>query len=163
MPFIPSIWGDTEESLAFKRADARTIYIEIGYEEDGTATYFLNVELYPSDEGNEFTFSLAEVRDGAWDTIFDSYLAGQIINSPSYKRRIRKLLMRMSEDLIRSCNFDHFYMTTFCEHLPERALTKYRELCEIFQRCGYTVSETSEAEGCYLWIMNRSPAHIVCD
>lgn len=156
MVFISSLVGATEELLGFGRAEANIVYIPIGRDFFAPVEYNLFINIYPSGEGTEFVFGLAIINTETLDInhTFDSNEANSIIPR-QHRPKVLEVLLRQSERLIRSCNRDAFYMVTYLEHLPPKAIKKYHMLCEVFEGCGYDVHHSMPDDGNHIWRMTR--------
>lgn len=160
MAFISEIWPHTTlEMSLFQRDTTKLCIVKIGYDDTDGFNYSLMADIGQSECGNEFSFFLVEHNAESEEDreIFDGLEVAKII--PKYaKAAILETLAKMSQTLVVSTNFDSFYMTTFSNRLPDKALKKYRRLCHVFENAGYEVSELEpeEEDERYIWFMSKS-------
>ncbi|MBO1361414.1 hypothetical protein J2D73_16640 [Acetobacter sacchari] len=157
MAFISTVLnGGTYEERSFVRDTARTTVVCIGYDSADPISYSLLADISPSQNGNELFFCLVETFNDVDREILDSSEACSII--PKYSRgAVRAVLLKMILSLIRSTDIDDCYMVTFCAHLPLAALTKYHDICKVFETCGFQVEhEGPDACGKHIWMMSKA-------
>jgi hypothetical protein len=156
LAFISALWNGTLHINAFVRDEAHVRLIWIGYDMVHPLNYHLMVELYPTEQGTEYAFAMVteDRMTGHCHPEFDSSKTNALIPK-SYRPKIREVLFSQTEQIVRATNFPSFFMTTFCDNLPADALEKYERLCEIFRRCGYSVTYTEPEPGKHFWFMNQ--------
>ena len=86
---------------------------------------------------------------------YDSLEAARIL-PPDARPVARKALHRLTARLLAHRSPPSFFMTTALPHLPERALRKYEELCEIFTSSGYDIAPMVHKSGFRDWEMIRN-------
>jgi hypothetical protein len=161
--YLSAMWNGTQQETAFIREHGAYIAtVWVGYDSVLPLTYHLLVEMYPTNDGTEYAFGILQ-HDRLTqksDMIFDSSISNAII--PKWHRpKIRDLLIDLTERVVRGCNRDAFFMVTYCDHLPDKALEKYAVLCDVFERCGYNCVQSVPVPGKHFWQMTRQDATVV--
>lgn len=126
-----------------EEAGGYVIAIGLGSDDELGLDYTLLIGLEPLPGGeHEFFFFLVEVdvNTGKENPIWSGQETARKMSK--YQRGlIRACLLTATENLIRSVRPPAFSMTTHDENLPERPLEKFTLLTNLFERCGYSVTE----------------------
>lgn len=145
--------------VEFRRSDARSLMCHIGYRDDDDTNYWIKVglDVCPG-VGLDFNFFLVRVHGEpeAETPMFESLQVASFIGAAD-RRKIRQVLIWLAERLITSVMPERFAMSTYDAYLPDGAMTKFTELCLVFNACGYDITATDPYRGRHMWIMERQP------
>lgn len=133
-----------------------TIIVPVGVDDEEGRSYALVAGLSPAPPGNmEFYFGIAEIEAGGDERlILDSAVVARIISRET-RQQIRIALMSAAHALVSWAEPECFYMTTYTEHLPPPALTKYVELANVFGDLGYVIGGPDPFHGRRIWWAER--------
>lgn len=162
---MPCTGGSTLETVAFTQGGSTIFLNMIGYDYFNSDTWHLLLNMHSYPNGNEFMFGLATANrltkasantgpGGIVENTFDSNVANSIVPR-EHRAGVNRVLLQQSERIVRYTNHDSFYMTTYLDGLPVKALAKYDRLCEVFRGCGYDATHSEPRPGKHLWQMNR--------
>ena len=156
MAYFSTLLNGIQTEVWFARDEAKIAFLDIGRDSLLPKKYMLLVEMYPTNDGTEFAFAIVEqyYESISMRPIFDSGEANEIIPK-SYRAQILKNLLSITEKLVRQMDAPSFFMVTFVDHLPVKALEKYTTLCDIFEKCGYKITRTEPEPGKHFWFMLR--------
>lgn len=157
MAFVALV-GLAEAHVEAFRQDGEecAIVIPVGVDEEEGRSYALVVGLSPAPPGNmEFYFGIAEIEAGGDERlILDSAIVARLIPRGT-RQQIRIVLMRAAHAIVSWTEPECFHMTTYTEHLPAVALSKYVDLAEVFGSLGYNISGPDPYHGRRVWWAER--------
>jgi len=157
MAFISSITEDSFQADVFREGKEYSIHVHVGYDDSENKTYSVVVGLSPIPPGEyEYYFALIEV-DADTDSermIWDGRQTKEIIGETE-RREILRVVMGLTKGLLDQVKPPIFYMATHGEYLPDRAMTKYRALHQVFRDCGYNITQTDPYHGKRSWWMDK--------
>lgn len=163
MAFVCTIQPDRLDFDTARLGSSCNIRTRVGHDATGNINYFLmlTLDFHPT-QGLEFAFNIIEAfADGRPEhVIWESAVMAELAEKED-RHRIRQLLFRLTVQLLRFVAPPRFCMTTYDADLPERALEKYNQLCEIFMHSGYNVRRTNPYHGRHAWFMDRAETELV--
>jgi len=127
MSFVCTVRDEASQDDRIPLCDAYSLMTRVGYTSDGGIDDWIKVGLADCPGVDlEFYFCLIRVdREPMTETpIFEALQVAALIEATD-RFKIRRLLMALSEQLIRSIMPERFAMTTYDAYLPEAAMTKF--------------------------------------
>jgi hypothetical protein len=122
----------------------------------GTTTYYLGVQMYPSQGSLEYAFPFVWVHNvlRMQDHTYDARDVSRIVPK-ACREEMGVLLRYYSRLLLAEAAPTEFFMETYNINLPPPALDKYHRLCEVFEALGYSTIEQPQMTGKRKWLMRR--------
>jgi len=157
MAFVCTITEESFHADVFRRGGEYIVHVHVGYDDQSDKNYSIVVGLSPAPPGEyEYYFAFVEVNgeDDSEREIWDGRETGAIINR-EHKREIMAVIMAATKGLLEHAKPGRFFMATHGDHLPDKAMAKYRALHTVFEDCGYTVNQTDSYHGRRAWWMER--------
>lgn len=135
--------------------------VPIGYDDVERTVYSVMVTLspmvgYADVPGYELAFCIVAANET--DEIaayWDGLETCQLLSEPHLRHQVRALVLMLVSLLIDEAKPPLVSMTTYRAGLPDKALTKYREICAIFSANGYTAGKSDVWHGRHIWMMQR--------
>lgn len=156
--YMSSLGAHPPETHAFVQGDSSVFLYQIGHDFFGPLTFHLMINMQCSHSANEFMFGIATADrfKGLISNTFDSNDANAIIPK-EHRPGVTRLLFEKAGWVTRYMNKNSFFMVTYLQDLPEKALAKYHLLTQVFVNDGYDVVRTEPVPGKHMWQMNRFP------
>jgi hypothetical protein len=117
-----------------------------GDDPDVRRLYDLRFGLVGKDVGNDFIVSAPA---------FDHETAKRVIPDDD-RPVVLSLVLKAVRQLVRTAHADVITLSTYDTHLPERALTKYRQISDVLCRTGYRLHDSYlDKAGHSRWVFAR--------
>lgn len=156
MAFICTVKGENFNIEVFRKGNAFSVVINLGYEDDSDAGYSAVIGLEPMGGGNiEFFFHLVRFRDGHDDELFWSGLDLPNCILPNDRECILDALCSTAHELLNQVKPPTFHYCTHDRDAPDKALVKHILMMKVFESCGYTVNSADPYQGKRVWWMER--------
>lgn len=160
MAFVCTIAANRLDFDTTQLGSSRNIRARVGHDDIRNINYFLMLTL-DSMAGGDLEFAFSFVRafpdDRLEEVIRESHIVAQLVSRPD-RRQIRARLLRLTSELVRHAGTARICMITYDAHLPNQALEKYWQLCQVFTHCGYKIMRTDPYHGRHAWFMDPAEA-----
>ncbi len=156
MAFICTVQEEVIDTEYRQRGQSFSITAHVGYDDLHNVNYWLHLglDILPGSQ-MEFYFNIQMTDADEEETIWDSSRIAEIIPQ-SCRQKIRNLLLISAGRLVQTAKPAQFALATRNAHLPEKALEKYYQLCEIFGDVGYEVVRFDPYHGRHAWLMTQA-------
>jgi hypothetical protein len=161
--FVSAVDLTGEVCLDILKGDGEVIVrVAIGFDPNIELVYSVVIALsplvgYADVPGYELVFNIVEAAtDGTELRVFwDGRETSALLPEPALRGQVRDLILLCVGTAVDEASPGLVSMTTHSANLPDRALTKYHEICALFHHRGFTAGKADVWHGHHIWMMTR--------